>query len=69
MMDDPDISLDDLMKIIPAPDFPTGGLLLNTDEIRKAYETPIVFLTAYSGESDKVMASASLIVGMLNAFL
>jgi len=39
MLDDPDISLDELMKIIPAPDFPTGGLLLNTDEIRKAYET------------------------------
>ena len=39
MMDDPDITLDELMKIIPGPDFPTGGLLLNTDEIRKAYET------------------------------
>lgn len=39
MMDNPDISLDELMKIIPGPDFPTGGLLLKTDEIRKAYET------------------------------
>ncbi|MEG2701292.1 MAG: DNA gyrase subunit A, partial [Clostridia bacterium] len=25
--------------IIPAPDFPTGGLLLNTEEIRNAYAT------------------------------
>ena len=24
---------------MPAPDFPTGGLLLDTEEIRKAYET------------------------------
>lgn len=39
MMDNPDISLDELMKIIPGPDFPTGGLLLKTDGIRKAYET------------------------------
>ena len=28
-MEDPDISLDDLMKILPGPDFPTGGVLLN----------------------------------------
>jgi DNA-binding response OmpR family regulator len=29
--------------------------LLAASQIRKAYQTPIVFLTAYSGESDKVM--------------
>lgn len=39
VMDQPDITLDELMHIIPAPDFPTGGLLLDTPEIRKAYET------------------------------
>lgn len=38
-MDDPDISLDSLMKIIPCPDFPTGGYILSSDEIRAAYET------------------------------
>ncbi len=38
-MDDPDVPLDDLMKVLPAPDFPTGGVLLNTPEIRAAYET------------------------------
>jgi len=38
-MENPDISLDDLMKIIPAPDFPTGGILLNNEEIKKGYET------------------------------
>ena len=38
-IDDPDIPLDELMKIVPAPDFPTGGVLLNTPELRAAYET------------------------------
>ena len=38
-IDDPDISLDKLMTAVPAPDFPTGGILLNTPEIRAAYET------------------------------
>lgn len=38
-MENPAISLDDLMKIMPGPDFPTGGILVNNDEIRKGYET------------------------------
>ncbi len=38
-MENPDITLDELMKIIPAPDFPTGGVLINNEEIRKGYET------------------------------
>ena len=38
-MDNPDISLDELMRILPGPDFPTGGILLNNEEIRKGYET------------------------------
>lgn len=36
---DPDISLDDIMKIMPCPDFPTGGYLIKSEEIRNAYET------------------------------
>ena len=38
-MDDPNISLDDLMQIMPGPDFPTGGILVNNSEIRQGYET------------------------------
>ena len=38
-MDKPDVPLSELMKVLPAPDFPTGGILLDTDEIRQAYET------------------------------
>lgn len=36
---DPEISLPDLMEIIPGPDFPTAGLILGRSGIRKAYET------------------------------
>jgi DNA gyrase subunit A len=35
----PNASLDELMKRVPGPDLPTGGLLLGLDEVRKAYET------------------------------
>ncbi len=38
-IDNPDIALDELMRHLPAPDFPTGGVLLDTPEIRAAYET------------------------------
>ncbi|MHA1550080.1 MAG: DNA topoisomerase IV subunit A [Alphaproteobacteria bacterium] len=40
LLDSPDITVKDLVKHIPAPDFPTGGELLNKkEEILKAYET------------------------------
>ena len=35
----PRISLDEIMKIMPGPDFPTGGYIIKSDEIRTAYET------------------------------
>ncbi len=44
-MEDPDISLDALMKIIPCPDFPTGAYILDSEEIRTAYETGRAKLT------------------------
>ena len=39
MIDDPEISVDDLMQYIPAPDFPTGGIIMGRSGIRKAYRT------------------------------
>ena len=38
-MENPDITLDELMAILPGPDFPTGGVLLRNEEIRRSYET------------------------------
>ncbi|MGI5892275.1 MAG: DNA gyrase subunit A [Bacillota bacterium] len=39
LIDDPDISIADLMKKIHGPDFPTAALILGTEGIRSAYET------------------------------
>ncbi len=39
VMERPDISLDDLLEIIPGPDFPTGGTILGRGGIRTAYAT------------------------------
>jgi len=39
LMEKPDATLDEVMAALPAPDFPTGGILLDTEEIRAAYET------------------------------
>jgi DNA gyrase subunit A len=36
---DPDMTIQELMEIIPGPDFPTGGLIIGRSGIRKAYET------------------------------
>ena len=38
-IDNPAITIDELMAHLPAPDFPTGGLLLGTSGIRAAYQT------------------------------
>ena len=38
-IDNPDITLDEMMKYVKGPDFPTGGIILGLSGIRKAYET------------------------------
>lgn len=35
----PDISSEELLKIMPGPDFPTGGIVTNKDELLSIYET------------------------------
>lgn len=39
MIDNPEITVDELMDYIPAPDFPTGGIIMGRGGIRKAYRT------------------------------
>ena len=39
MIDNPDISIEELMAYIPGPDFPTGGLIMGAGGIRQAYRT------------------------------
>ncbi len=38
-IDNPDITIDKLMKFVKAPDFPTGGIIIGLSGIKKAYET------------------------------
>jgi DNA gyrase subunit A len=38
-MENPDITLDELMEIMPGPDFPTGGSVMDGSELKTAYET------------------------------
>ncbi len=39
VMDNPEITVEELMKIIPAPDFPTGGIMMGRVGVRNAYKT------------------------------
>ena len=38
-IDKPDITIDELLKIVPGPDFPTGGVICGTQGVRDAFET------------------------------
>ena len=38
-IDHPDCTVDELMQIMPGPDFPTGAVIMGPDGIRQAYET------------------------------
>ncbi len=37
VIDDPDVSIDEIMEVLPGPDFPTGGIICGRAGIRQAY--------------------------------
>jgi len=39
LVDDPDVSIEELMEIVPGPDFPTGGIICGRAGIRRGYRT------------------------------
>jgi DNA gyrase subunit A len=39
LIDNPEISIDELIELVPGPDFPTGGMIYGTEGIRAAYQT------------------------------
>ena len=39
VIDDPDVSIDEIMEVLPGPDFPTGGIICGRSGIRRAYLT------------------------------
>jgi DNA gyrase subunit A len=38
-LDNPEIPVEDLMKVLPGPDFPTGGIMMGTEGVRNIYTT------------------------------
>ena len=38
-LNNPDITTEELMRYMPGPDFPTGGIIVNKDDLREIYET------------------------------
>ena len=39
LIDNPEIDIDELIKIIPAPDYPTGGIIMGRTAVKHAYKT------------------------------
>jgi len=39
LIDNPDVTVEELMTVLPGPDFPTGGTIMGRDGIRSAFET------------------------------
>ena len=39
VLDDPDVSMDRLLKALPGPDLPGGGVVVNPENLRQIYET------------------------------
>jgi DNA gyrase subunit A len=39
VIEEPEVSIEELMQIIKAPDFPTGGIITGYEGIKRAYET------------------------------
>ena len=52
LIDEPDVSIDELMEIVPGPDFPTGGVVCGRSGIRRGY---------YSGRSNIVVRARATI--------
>ncbi|MHA1444913.1 MAG: DNA topoisomerase (ATP-hydrolyzing), partial [Candidatus Hodarchaeales archaeon] len=56
VINDPEVSIADLMKIIPGPDFPVGGVIFGTSGIKRAYYTGsgnVVLRAKYEVEEKK----------------
>jgi DNA gyrase subunit A len=65
LIENPDLTMEELLEIVPGPDFPTGGQLLGREVIRQAYLTGRGILTMRAKamiETDKRSSRASIIV-------
>jgi len=62
VIDDPDLSLDELLDVIPGPDFPTGGIICGNMGIRQAYMTGRSTLTLRSRTHFETEKNSDVIV-------
>jgi DNA gyrase subunit A len=57
LIDNPEATLEDLIKLVPGPDFPTGGIIMGREGIQAAYATGrgrvVIRAKAYSEESER----------------
>jgi DNA gyrase subunit A len=63
---EPDESLDDLMEVMPGPDFPTGGVIWGTEPVRELYETGSSTLVLRAAIEDQLQGARTrlAIVGL-----
>ena len=66
LLDDPELGIDDIMRIMPGPDFPTAGIINGTGGIHEAYRTGrgriyvrarAAFETAEGGAHERIVVS------------
>ena len=68
LLDNPEITVDEIMEYIPAPDYPTGGLVLGHDAIQQAYRTGhggVIIRARAEIEEDEETGRASIVVTQL----
>lgn len=53
----PDESLDDLLEVLPGPDFPTGGVIWGIEGIRQLYETGAASLVVRASIDDELQGA------------
>jgi DNA gyrase subunit A len=62
VIDDPDCTIDDLLEVMPGPDFPTGGIICGREGIRQGYLTGRSTITLRAATHFETEKNADVIV-------
>jgi len=68
LIDDPQLSVDDIMEYMPGPDFPTGGIIYGTAGIKSAYATGrgrLCIRARVDIETDKKSGAETIVINEL----
>ena len=60
VIDEPDVSIDELLEICPGPDFPTGGIVCGRSGIRRGYHTGRSTITSAPGHESRSTARTAI---------